>query len=58
MNGRGTSLEEIESGGQAPIIFGLGLVFVFLVLAAQYENYVEPFIIFVSGSSGDFRGRF
>jgi HAE1 family hydrophobic/amphiphilic exporter-1 len=25
----GTSLEEIESGNQAPIIFGLGLVFVF-----------------------------
>jgi len=44
----GTSLEEIESGGQAPIIFGLGLVFVFLVLAAQYENYVDPFIILLS----------
>jgi len=41
----GTSLEEIESGGQAPIIFGLGLVFVFLVLAAQYESYVDPTII-------------
>ncbi|MBD1943298.1 efflux RND transporter permease subunit [Coleofasciculus sp. FACHB-712] len=44
----GTSLEEIESGGQAPIIFGLGLIFVFLVLAAQYENYVDPFIILLS----------
>ena len=44
----GTSLEEIESGGQAPIIFGLGLVFVFLVLAAQYENYVDPFIILLA----------
>ncbi|MGF1534993.1 MAG: efflux RND transporter permease subunit, partial [Elainellaceae cyanobacterium] len=41
----GTSLEEIESGGQAPIIFGLGLVFVFLVLAAQYESYVDPTVI-------------
>ncbi|MGP1383318.1 MAG: efflux RND transporter permease subunit [Thainema sp.] len=41
----GTSLEEIESGGQAPIIFGLGLVLVFLVLAAQYESYVDPTII-------------
>lgn len=41
----GTALEEIESGGQAPIIFGLGLVFVFLVLAAQYESYVDPAII-------------
>ena len=44
----GTSLEEIESGGQAPLIFGLGLVIVFLVLAAQYENYVDPFIILLS----------
>jgi hydrophobic/amphiphilic exporter-1 (mainly G- bacteria), HAE1 family len=44
----GTSLEEIESGGQAPIIFGLGLVLVFLVLAAQYESYVDPTIIMLS----------
>jgi HAE1 family hydrophobic/amphiphilic exporter-1 len=44
----GTSLEERASGGQAPLIFGLGIVFVFLVLAAQYENYVDPFIILLS----------
>jgi HAE1 family hydrophobic/amphiphilic exporter-1 len=41
----GSSLEEIESRGLAPIIFSLGLLFVFLVLAAQYENYVDPLII-------------
>ena len=44
----GISAEERESGGQAPLIFGLGLVFVFLVLAAQYENYVDPLIIMLS----------
>jgi HAE1 family hydrophobic/amphiphilic exporter-1 len=44
----GTSAEEKTSGGQAPLIFGLGLVFVFLVLAAQYENYVDPIIILLS----------
>ncbi len=44
----GTALEEQESGGQAPIIFSLGLVFVFLVLAAQYENYVDPLIILLA----------
>jgi HAE1 family hydrophobic/amphiphilic exporter-1 len=44
----GTSAEEIESGGQAPLIFGLGLVFVFLVLAAQFENFIDPFIILLS----------
>jgi HAE1 family hydrophobic/amphiphilic exporter-1 len=44
----GISLEEQEAGGQALIIFGLGLVFVFLVLAAQYENYIDPIIIMLS----------
>jgi HAE1 family hydrophobic/amphiphilic exporter-1 len=44
----GISLEEISSQGQAPLIFGLGLLFVFLVLAAQYENYVDPVIILLA----------
>ena len=44
----GISLEEIESGSQAPLIFGLGILFVFLVLAAQYENFVDPFIILLT----------
>jgi HAE1 family hydrophobic/amphiphilic exporter-1 len=41
----GTALEEIESGSQAPMIFALGIVFVFLVLAAQYESFIDPTII-------------
>ncbi|MEM8714759.1 MAG: efflux RND transporter permease subunit, partial [Cyanobacteria bacterium P01_G01_bin.4] len=44
----GISLEELDSGGLAPIIFGLGILFVFLVLAAQYENFVDPFIILLA----------
>ncbi|MBW4688049.1 MAG: efflux RND transporter permease subunit [Komarekiella atlantica HA4396-MV6] len=44
----GITAEEKQSGGLAPLIFGLGLVFVFLVLAAQYENYVDPVIIMLS----------
>nr|WP_233222666.1 efflux RND transporter permease subunit [Chroococcidiopsis sp. CCALA 051] len=44
----GITAEELESGGQAPIIFGLGIVFVFLVLAAQYENYLDPLIILLA----------
>jgi len=41
----GLSLEELESGGKAVILFGLGMVFVYLTLAAQYESYILPFII-------------
>ena len=44
----GLSMEEIESGGQTGIIFILGLVFVFLVLAAQYESFVLPFVVVLS----------
>lgn len=44
----GISLEELESGGQAPLIFGMGIVLVFLVLAAQYENFVDPVIILLA----------
>ncbi len=44
----GVSLEQKESGGQTLIIFGLGLVFVFLVLAAQYESFVLPFVVIFS----------
>jgi HAE1 family hydrophobic/amphiphilic exporter-1 len=41
----GLSLEEIRSAGKAVILFALGLVFVYLTLAAQYESYILPFII-------------
>ncbi|MFY0567925.1 efflux RND transporter permease subunit [Archangium lansingense] len=44
----GISLEQKESGGQTLIIFALGLLFVFLVLAAQYESFTLPFVIILS----------
>ena len=44
----GISLEQKESGGQTLLIFGLGILFVFLVLAAQYESFVLPFVIILS----------
>ena len=44
----GISLEEIQSGGQAALVFGLGIIVVFLVLAAQYESWTDPFIILMS----------
>lgn len=44
----GLSLEEIESGGKALTLFALGLVVVYLTLAAQYESYVLPFIVLLA----------
>ncbi len=43
-----TAAEEKSSGGAAPIVFGLGFVMVFLVLAAQYESYIDPTIIMLT----------
>ena len=41
----GLSLEEIKSGSQAGYLFGLSILLVYLVLAAQYESWVLPLII-------------
>jgi HAE1 family hydrophobic/amphiphilic exporter-1/multidrug efflux pump len=41
----GTTYQEKIAGGQAPYIFALALLFVFLVLAAQYESWVVPFAV-------------
>ncbi|HTK28876.1 MAG TPA: multidrug efflux RND transporter permease subunit [Vicinamibacterales bacterium] len=44
----GLSLEETQSGSQSTVIFGLGLLLVYLTLAAQYESLTLPFIILLS----------
>ena len=41
----GTTYQEKIAGDQAPYIFAMALVFVFLVLAAQYESWVVPFSV-------------
>lgn len=41
----GLSLEETKSGNQAAYLFGLSIVLVYLVLAAQYESWILPVII-------------
>ena len=41
----GIALEETTSGGQSGLIFLLGILFTFLVLAAKYESFSEPLII-------------
>jgi HAE1 family hydrophobic/amphiphilic exporter-1 len=42
------SLEEIQSGGQSAMLFGLGMLVVYLTLAAQYESFSLPFIVMLS----------
>ena len=44
----GLTLDEIESGGRALIIFGLGILVVYLTLSAQYESFALPFIILLA----------
>ena len=44
----GLSLEEIQAGAQAALIFLLGLVFVYLVLCAQYESFIDPLIVILA----------
>jgi hydrophobe/amphiphile efflux-1 (HAE1) family protein len=41
----GQSFQERAATGQAGLVFGLGLVIVFLVLAAQYESWAIPFAV-------------
>jgi hydrophobe/amphiphile efflux-1 (HAE1) family protein len=37
--------QEKEAGGSQGLIFGMAMVFVFLVLAAQYESWAVPFSV-------------
>ena len=41
----GSVFQQKRAGSQAPYIFALALVFVFLVLAAQYESWIVPFAV-------------
>jgi multidrug efflux pump len=41
----GQSFQERAATGQAGLVFGLGLIIVFLVLAAQYESFSIPFAV-------------
>jgi multidrug efflux pump len=44
----GTSREFKNSQGALGIVFLLALVFIFLVLAAQFESFIDPLVIMVS----------
>jgi HAE1 family hydrophobic/amphiphilic exporter-1 len=50
----GQTREEISSGGQSAIIFGLCLIFVYFLLSAQYESYILPLAVVLSIPTGIF----
>ncbi|HLV45530.1 MAG TPA: efflux RND transporter permease subunit [Flavobacterium sp.] len=48
----GLTREEINAGSQTVMIFFLCLVFVYFILAAQYESYMLPFAVLLSVPTG------
>jgi len=44
----GITREEIAAGSQQTLIFVLSIVFVFFLLAAQYESYILPFAVILT----------
>jgi multidrug efflux pump len=45
---KGQSLEFRSSGSSILFVFGLGLLIVFLVLAAQFESWIHPIVIILA----------
>ena len=54
----GLSREEVKAGNQTVLIFVLVLVFVYFLLAAQYESYLLPFSVIFSLPLGVFGAFF
>ena len=54
----GVTREEKDSGGQTFMIFGICLLFVYLLLAAQYESLLLPFSVLLSLPAGIFGSYF
>ncbi len=48
----GLTREEINAGSQTILIFGLCILFVYFILAAQYESYMLPFAVLFSLPAG------
>ena len=50
----GMTRDEIESGSQVAIIFVICLIFVYLILSAQYESFLLPLAVIFSLPTGIF----
>jgi len=50
----GLTREEVNAGDQTTVIFLLSIVFVYFLLAAQYESYLLPFSVLLSLPLGVF----
>ncbi|SDK50235.1 hydrophobic/amphiphilic exporter-1, HAE1 family [Pedobacter sp. ok626] len=48
----GQTREEMSSNGQSTVVFLLCLVFVYFLLAAQYESYILPLAVILSVPTG------
>ena len=44
----GITYQELKAGSIASVVFGLAIVFVFLILAAQYESWAMPFMVLLA----------
>ncbi|CDX12831.1 multidrug efflux system protein [Mesorhizobium plurifarium] len=44
----GITFQELKAGSIASVVFGLAIVFVFLILAAQYESWAMPFMVLLA----------
>ncbi|WP_405369528.1 efflux RND transporter permease subunit [Nonlabens sp. Asnod2-A12] len=54
----GLSFDEARRGNEAIIIFGIVLIFVYFVLAAQYESFILPLAVILSLPVGIFGSFF
>lgn len=54
----GLSFDEAQRGNEAIVIFVVVLIFVYMVLASQYESFLLPFVVVLSLPAGVFGSFF
>ena len=54
----GISKDEVSRGNEAVIVFAICLIFVYMILAAQYESFILPLPVIISLPTGIFGAFF